>query len=69
MEERERGGRRGKGEGRVQRGTERENARGERERVERDSDRCDVQFNVHPRDGTHIDESLCLCTTGMTVYS
>ena len=26
-------------------------------------------FNVHPRDGTHIDESPCLWNTWMTVYS
>ena len=41
----------------------------ERGEAERDSGRCDVQFNVHPRLGTHIDESPCLWKSGMIVYS
>ena len=41
-------------------------SRGEDERG--DPGRCDVQFNVHPIDGTHIDESLFLGNTRMTVY-
>jgi len=28
----------------------------------------DTQFNVHPRKGTHFDESPCRWDTGMTVY-
>ena len=57
-------------------GRERERyEKGEREwRVMRrgrrgDSGRCDVQFKVHPRDGTHIYESPCLWNTSMTIYS
>jgi len=34
----------------------RERERRKRER-EGDSGRCNVQFNVHPRDDTHVDES------------
>ena len=41
---------------------ERRGARGEGEVWEKEgrgrgpeSGRCDVQFNVHPRDGTHVD--------------
>ena len=46
------------------RGGERERDRErerERERWERgDSERCDTQFNIHLRDGTHTDKSPCL---------